>query len=235
MSSSRSIAAARNRRASEQQAPTGRIGPGTSIASQSAFSQHMQNQARNSGGNRGPVNVPPPPQSQQVNIMPATSLPPANTKLSISDAIGLITLRIGRLEQFMYDIENGGLPSSHTELPPNTQLVDKSVLNSIINRLDVVEKSQKDLQNNNSNIQANSKLEQELRDMKDALMLQIVKYEKFSHETSKKFSDIDNAFTNIEMNISSLQNINNDIINENFLNDNSDDDQNRDFEQELES
>jgi hypothetical protein len=237
MSSSRSIAAARNRRANEQQAPTGRVGPGTSIASQSAFSQQMQNQARISGGNRGPVNIPTPPQSQQINIMPATSVPPPNTKMSISDAIGLITLRLGRLEQFMYNVENGGLLSSHTELPPNTQLVDKSVLNSIINRLDVVEKSQKDLQNNNSNIQQTSKVEQELRDMKDALMLQIVKYDKFSHETSKKFSDIANTFSNMELNISSLQNINNDILNDYKLSNTLNDDENihLDYdEQELE-
>ena len=72
MSSSRSIAAARNRRAGEQ-APTSR--PGTSIAAQPAFSQQTQ----------GKRSVTAPNSTPNVPITHAT-----NAKLSISDAIGLI-------------------------------------------------------------------------------------------------------------------------------------------------
>ena len=173
MSSSRSIAAARNRRAGEQ-APTSR--PGTSIAAQPAFSQQTQ-------GKRSVT-------AQNVPVSNTN----ANAKLSISDAIGLITLRLGRVEQFIIEAEhNGGLNNS-SSIPDNAHLVDKSVINSIVNRLDSLEKKEKDSSSNQQTI----KLESEIRDIKDLLMSQILKYEKFTIETNKRFDDVDEAFVEIE-------------------------------------
>ena len=175
MSSSRSIAAARNRRAGEQ-APTSR--PGTSIAAQPAFSQQTQGKRSTTAPNSTP-NVP---------------VTNTNTKLSISDAIGLITLRLGRLEQFVIEAEhNGGLNMS-SSIPDNAHLVDKSVINSIVNRLDSLEKKEKDSSSNQQTI----RLESEIRDIKDLLMSQILKYEKFTIETNKRFDDVDEAFVEIE-------------------------------------
>ena len=177
MSSSRSIAAARNRRAGEQ-APTSR--PGTSIAAQPAFSQQTQTQAkRNVTASSSTPNVP---------------VTNANAKLTISDAIGLITLRLGRVEQIIMEAEHNGGFSAGTNIPDNTHLVDKSVINSIVNRLDSLEKKEKDSSNNQQTI----KLESELRDIKDLLMSQIIKYEKFTLETNKRFDDVDEAFVELE-------------------------------------
>ena len=174
MSSSRSIAAARNRRAGDP-APTSR--PGTSIAAQPAFSQ--QQSKRSVTAQNSTPNVP-------VNTVSA--------KLSISDAIGLITLRLGRVEQFIIEAEhNGGLNNS-SSIPDNAHLVDKSVINSIVNRLDSLEKKEKDSSSNQQTI----KLESEIRDIKDLLMSQILKYEKFTIETNKRFDDVDEAFVEIE-------------------------------------
>ena len=170
MSSSRSIAAARNKRAGEpvqQQQQYNR--PGTSISAQPAFSQQQQQQ-------------------------PKKMAPPQNAKLTISDAIGLITLRLGRVEQI---IQDDGLHNNTSNIPDNTQIVDKSVINSIINRLDSLEKKEKESTNNTQV----TKLEKELRDIKDALMLQMVKYEKFNVETDKRFSDVDAAFVELEKGI----------------------------------
>lgn len=175
MSSSRSIAAARNRRAGEQ-APTSR--PGTSIAAQPAFSQQTQ-------GKRS-TTVP--------NSTPNVPVTNANAKLSISDAIGLITLRLGRLEQFMIEAEHNGGINMGSSIPDNAHLVDKSVINSIVNRLDSLEKKEKDSSSN----QQTSKLESEIRDIKDLLMSQILKSEKFTMETNKRFDDVDEAFVEIE-------------------------------------
>jgi len=176
MSSSRSIAAARNRRAGDPP-PTSR--PGTSIASQPAFSQQSQQNKRN-------VNVTA--QNSTPNV-PITS-----TKLTISDAIGLITLRLGRVEQFIQNAEHEGGINMGTNIPDNAHLVDKSVINSIVNRLDSLEKKEKESANN----QQTSKLESELRDIKDLLMSQMVKYEKFTLETNKRFDDVDEAFVELE-------------------------------------
>jgi hypothetical protein len=175
MSSSRSIAAARNRRAGDP-APTSR--PGTSIASQPAFSQQQQSKRSVTAQNSTP------------NVPVTTS----NAKLTISDAIGLITLRLGRVEQIIMETEHNGGFNTGTNIPDNAHLIDKSVINSIVNRLDALEKKEKESSNN----QQNSKLEIEIRDIKDLLMSQMVKYEKFTLETDRRFSDINDAFVELE-------------------------------------
>ena len=172
MSSSRSIAAARNRRAGEQQPQMTR--PGTSIAAQPAFSQQQQQGKRS-------VTAPNSNSTPNVPVSNASS-----AKLSISDAIGLITLRLGRVEQILIDLEHNGGLSAGGSIPDNTQLVDKSVINSIVNRLDTLEKREKEPSNN----QQTSKLESEIRDIKDLLMGQILKSEKITSETNKKFDEI---------------------------------------------
>jgi hypothetical protein len=175
MSSSRSIAAARNRRAGDP-APTSR--PGTSIAAQPAFSQQTQTKRSVTAQNSTP-NVP-------VNTI--------NAKLTVSDAIGLITLRLGRIEQFIQTAEHEGGINMGSNIPNNAHLIDKSVINSIVNRLDSLEKKEKESSGNQQTI----KLENELRDIKDLLMSQMVKYEKFTLETNKRFDDVDEAFVELE-------------------------------------
>ena len=175
MSSSRSIAAARNRRAGDP-APTSR--PGTSIAAQPAFSQQTQSKRSVTAQNSTP-NVP-------VNT--------GSAKLTVSDAIGLITLRLGRIEQFIQTAEHEGGINMGSNIPNNAHLIDKSVINSIVNRLDSLEKKEKESLGNQQTI----KLENELRDIKDLLMSQMVKYEKFTLETNKRFDDVDEAFVELE-------------------------------------
>ena len=177
MSSSRSIAAARNRRAGEQ-APTSR--PGTSISAQPAFSQQQQQQSKRS--------------VTAQNSTPNVPISSTNAKLTISDAIGLITLRLGRVEQIIMEAEHNGGLTAGSSIPDNAHLVDKSVINSIVNRLDSLEKKEKESSSN----QQTSKLEGELRDIKDLLMSQMVKYEKFTLETNKRFDDVDEAFVELE-------------------------------------
>ena len=67
--------------------------------------------------------------------------------MSISDAIGLITLRLGKIEQWVYEAEHdgmmngGGHSSEVSNIPENSRVIDLSVLTSIINRLDSLEKN----------------------------------------------------------------------------------------------
>jgi len=240
MSSSRSIAAARNRRAGEQQPTQTRSGPGTSIASQAAFVQQMNQDQRAMGGR----NQMPQRQmnQQQPQVAPLSNGIPKGVKLSISDAIGLITLRLGKVEQFIMQLDNEILPSlkGESNISDNTQQIDRSVINSVVNRLDALEKSQKEILSGNFNLNKdnkdnndNEKFEKEIRDIKDALMMQIVKYDKFSDSTNNKITDIhqrltdiDNAFVEFE-NQFSIQGINDESIindnNSNIISDNLDD------------
>jgi hypothetical protein len=157
-SSSRSIAAARARRAGEQAPPMSGTRPGTSIGSHAAFAPQMQQQQYqqqpppNVRVSRGQPPMPPQMQQQmQQQMSSQMQQPTANglpfSKLSISDAIGLITLRLGRVEQFIIDVENGesNLNVSHHELssssiPENSKVIDTSVLTNIVTRLDSLEK-----------------------------------------------------------------------------------------------
>jgi hypothetical protein len=160
--SSRSLAAARARRAGENAPPVSGNRPVTSIGSQAAFAQQMPN-------NVG-YNMPPPPN----NVRTARAMPPPNqqynkqphqqysdhqqknqqlnpnglpfNKLSISDAIGLITLRLGRVEQWIIDTDHENdmadkLNGECSNIPDGHKVIDNATLTTIINRLDSLEKS----------------------------------------------------------------------------------------------
>jgi hypothetical protein len=132
--------------------------PGTSIGSHAAFAPQMQQQQYqqqpppNVRVSRGQPPLPPQMQQQmQQQMSPQMQQPAANglpfSKLSISDAIGLITLRLGRVEQFIIDVENGETSLNHSShdlssssIPENSKVIDASVLTNIVTRLDSLEK-----------------------------------------------------------------------------------------------
>jgi hypothetical protein len=183
MSSSRSIAAARNRRAGDpvqQQQPPNR--PGTSIGSSAAFQTQTQ------------YGKKVPQQSQKSEAPPPSNPNVPFSKISISDAIGLITLRLGKVEQYIIDTQhdsesgNGsgsGGGGGGFSLPENTQLVDNSVFTSIINRLDSIEK--KELQSK----QLLTKIEQELSALNNKL-------NQYTIDTNTRLDDINDAFLILE-------------------------------------
>ena len=166
--SSRSLAAARARRAGENAPPVSGNRPGTSIGSHAAFAPQQQT-APAYNHNMQPNNVRAGRPGQQQQMPPQPPQPPQRqqsaayqqvqnsqeqdkkalpfSKLSISDAIGLITLRLGRVEQWVIDTEeenevNGGNSNSSgsLNLPDNSKIIDSSILNNIISRLDSLEK-----------------------------------------------------------------------------------------------
>jgi hypothetical protein len=160
--SSRSLAAARARRAGENAPPVSGNRPVTSIGSQAAFSQQMPpgmgyNMPPPPNNVRTARSMQPPPQQyakqppqkyqqfyDQQEPQHSNGLP--FTKLSISDAIGLITLRLGRVEQWIIDTDQEEVTrQSGTDnmsgIPENHKVIDNSVLTSIINRLDSLEKN----------------------------------------------------------------------------------------------
>jgi ElaB/YqjD/DUF883 family membrane-anchored ribosome-binding protein len=158
--SSRSLAAARARRAGENAPPVSGNRPITSIGSQAAFAQQMPpppNNVRTARAMQPPAPpVKPAPQqyqqfydkqqtqqTQQTQIY-QNGLP--FTKLSVSDAIGLITIRLGRVEQWIIETEHeeeSKQPGTGdmSDIPANHKVIDNSVLTSMINRLDSLEKN----------------------------------------------------------------------------------------------
>lgn len=194
MSSSRSIAAARSRRAGETQPPVSGGRPGTSIASHAAFVPQQQMPQPPSNN----VRVAKAPIQQQGQPQPNSS---PFSKLTISDAIGLITLRLGRVEQFVIDYENGEVSTNGPVggIPENSKVIDNSVLTSMINRLDSLEKREPTSAGQSSvNNEQIAKIEKDLKETKDLLSHFLFKFELFSKETNDKFTDFENAFAEIE-------------------------------------
>jgi len=131
MSSSRANAAARQRRAGDTQT-TPQQSSYNSSGSKTRFVQQQQE----------------PPQ------------PPMNPKLSISDAIALITLRLGRVETIVsnYDPNAASSGGNHQmNYDENMRMVDQQVFNSIVSRLDALEKGR-----NVGSVGGNPQLEQRL-------------------------------------------------------------------------
>ncbi len=139
-SSSRSIAAARQKRAGEQSQPMNNSRPVTSISSQGAFAQQYQQQmmsqsipigsknvriAQNKSQTQGGKGINQNTQEQQEQ----------NTRISVSNAIGLITLRLGKLENLVNDaIDDGNFTNNSnnnehdvSSLPANMKLVSDEV------------------------------------------------------------------------------------------------------------
>ncbi len=130
MSSSRANAAARQRRAGDTQ----------STQQQSSY---------NSSGSK----------TRFVQQQQEAPQPPMNPKLSISDAIALITLRLGRVETIVsnYDPNAGSSGGNHQmNYDENMRMVDEQVFNSIVSRLEALEKGR------NLGAPGNPQLEQRL-------------------------------------------------------------------------
>ena len=181
MSSSKSIAAARARRSGEQQQQQQQR-PNTSIASAKAFnpSQQMSQQQQQ--------------MSQQQQRPPLTYGQPGG-KISISDAIGLTTIRLGKVEQFIQHLQEGGL-NNNFDIPDNAQLIDKSVITNIISRIDSLEK--RDGTNMNEKI---GRLETEIKSIRELLNATKSNFESYVQSNEKRFEDIDTAFVELEQNL----------------------------------
>ena len=180
MSSSKSIAAARARRSGEQQQQQQQQRPNTSIASAKAFNQQPMQQQ----------------QQQQQQQKPNVGYGQPGGKISISDAIGLTTIRLGKVEQFIQRIqEEGGLNNSF-DLPDNAQLIDKSVITNIISRIDGLEK--RDSSNFNDKI---GRIENEIRSIRELLNATKSNFDNYVHSNEKRFEDIDTAFVELEKNL----------------------------------
>ena len=96
--------------------------------------------ARNKRAGGAEISNPIPGRGQQPGQMQQQQQGPP-PKLSISDAIGLITLRLGRVEGIVQTIQtNPNDPTTFNGGDDNSVLIDKTVFDSIVKRLEILEK-----------------------------------------------------------------------------------------------
>ena len=206
-SSSRSIAAARQRRAGEQTQQSNSR-PVTSISSQGAFAQQYQQQQQQRMGQNIPIGskngrvaqAQAQSQSQSANYQ-TSQQSQQSTKISVSNAVGLITLRLGKLEQIINDMnfEEGGmnLNNNGDGIPSNMKLVSDEVFENIVNRLNLLESKILNSKNMESHVE---KLEREMREMKGVVTNSHNALSNFISETNEKFTDVESALALIEEN-----------------------------------
>lgn len=139
MSSSRSVAAAQRRRAGPTVETPPARGPNTSINSSQVFNQNQQQGMRPGttgrlAGQQAAVNQQQYLQGSQSNqgSEPSGGLNPL--KMSIPQAITLVSLRLGKLENQLQNLEGLSLGES-----ASTQQYDSEVIETILQRLDNLE------------------------------------------------------------------------------------------------
>ena len=149
---------------------------------------------------------PPPQYAQQqpqyAQQQPQQQPPQQNklpfTKLTVSDAIGLITLRLGRVEQFMMEFDENNVKGGGEDSGSNNIL-----LTNIIGKIETQEKDSLEKINNMNN--KINKLEKDLRETKDLLMSILLKIEvqnksideKITSSLDKYYKEVHFGFENI--------------------------------------
>jgi len=181
MSSSRSVAAARARRAPETPSQSA-FKP--QMAQQRQPMQQQQPQTSKAGAGAGSKPQMTPYQPQQSSV---------ENKLSVSDAFALVTLRLGRVELLLQKWQAMGVESeSGVHIPQATSVapdVNNTIVKSLVSRIDDLERSVKaavsikDFEAKISMLSdRNTHLLNELRDAKDT----IFKLQTITLETSQK-------------------------------------------------
>ena len=133
MSSNRSVQAAQRRRSGAPEPQ--RVTPQPSINSAQMFA----NQSRNSQGS-----TPPHLTTQHVNMQQSTETISSVNKMTIPQAITLITLRLGAVESKLLNFDesqiSANMHSMDMEGNENMVLIDKSIIATLDSRLESLEK-----------------------------------------------------------------------------------------------
>jgi len=185
MSSSRSVAAARARRAPETSSSQSAFKPQMAQQRQ-PMQQQQQPQLSRVASTAGAGGKPPmtPYQPQQSSV---------ENKLSVSDAFALVTLRLGRVELLLQKWQSMGVESDDgVHIPAATSSapdVNNTIVKSLVSRIDDLERSIKggvSMKDFDAKIEMligrNTYLHNELRDAKDT----IFKLQTITLETSQK-------------------------------------------------
>jgi hypothetical protein len=128
-----------------------------------------------------PQNMQRQPQQNIQRQQPQTHEKP---KISISDAIGLTTIRLSKLEQFISKLQETGDYSSITSFSDNANTPNSNsdvfeIINTRLNTLEQVKIHERLL-----------KCETDLTDTKDLLIKLVLKHEKLSSEINSKLTDL---------------------------------------------
>lgn len=136
---------------------------------------------------------------RSVQQQPQQEEPLKNPKISISDAIGLVTLRLGRVESMLNSMPNpaelGGMSSGSPTDNENYRVVDEAVFTSIVTRLDKLETNNNEDASNQSRelVDKISALEKMYTDLKTELTVTkelVMTVQSYAMQTNQKLMDV---------------------------------------------
>ena len=153
--------------------------------------QPLQPQQRQQVQQRQPPPPPPPPQPLQTQQTQQKQQKQQKPKMTIGDAIGLITIRLGRVEQFLQQLQTDGIDMSSINSTQPNDFMDNGLIQNIVSRLNTIEEYSTNTANtsNTATEQRIKNMETDLRETKDLLMKLILKFENFSDDTHAKFEE----------------------------------------------
>ena len=131
-----------------------------------------------------------PPQQQPQRQLPPQQQPQQQQqpkpKMTIGDAIGLITIRLGRVEQFIQQLQTDGIDINSVTSAQPTDLIDNGLIQNLVSRLNTLEQECHEERNMEDRL---ALIETDLKDTKSLLMKFMLKFENFSDDTHAKFED----------------------------------------------
>lgn len=218
MSTSRSIASAINRRAGNNapkpNQPQPAFNPKISQSQGQQIPKNVRFVPSGQGANPIPQQQPQQPQQQKRPPYQEPTIPVKTAgvngpvgQVSISDAFALVTIRLGRVEQYIQQIQEEGVPfSSNIDTTSSTQIPDNQMVVDLQNTQKLLQTQQSFLQSQQEMIQTLtqkvneydntfSRYNNELRDLKDMLLT-------LSMKSEKSILDYTNALSKMESNLS---------------------------------
>lgn len=143
-----------------------------------------------------PVTVKSKTYPYQQNNAPQGFVPQVKQQLTISEAIGLITIRLSKLEEQSNEAQYNHVQydNNNNNNNNNNVAVETEVINGILSRLDLLE----------TNVKACLKLESELRDTKDILVKIMFKIENQHLETTSSIEKLNSHHLEANLRIEKL-------------------------------
>jgi methyl-accepting chemotaxis protein len=123
-------------------------------------------------------------------------------QVSISDAFALVTIRLGRVEQFVQQIQEEGIPltDGQPDLKIDTDLKNLNIL--FQTQEDTIHTLTKKIENYESTF---LNYDKEIRDLKDMILTMTMKNEKNTIETANLLSTLSNSVKAVEDSVKSVE------------------------------
>lgn len=202
MSANRSVQAAQRRRAGppEPQMP-GRAGPQPSINSSQMFSGQGQGRSQNAPLHRSVSQTSSSQKGEGINSI---------NKMTVTQAIMLITLRLGAIEKKMItDTMNGSSSTSGISLEgqENMVLIDRSVIESITNRLESLERRSSTTSGSTASGPEMALIKQQLETFRQSIVQTKGTVSKENKELKSQMDTLKQELTETKELLSALQNL----------------------------